>query len=85
VRPGRRPELTTLAQTIDAWWPQVLGFLETGITNAGTEGVNRLIKDTTRAAFGFRNLDHQAAGYVPLHTTPANGVSQREGAAPSIR
>lgn len=53
------PELTTLAQTIDAWWPQVLGFLETGITNAGTEGVNRLIKDTTRAAFGFRNLDHQ--------------------------
>ena len=53
------PELTTLAQTIDAWWPQVLGFLETGITNAGTEGVNRLIKDTSRAAFGFRNLDHQ--------------------------
>jgi transposase len=34
------PEVTTLAQTIDAWWPQVLGFLETGITNAGTEGVN---------------------------------------------
>src|SRR5512144_654694 len=37
------PELTTLAQTIDA----------------GSAGVNRLIQDTTRAAFGFRNLDHQ--------------------------
>jgi transposase len=53
------PEVTTLAQTIDAWWPEVLGFLQTGITNAGTEGVNRLIKDTTRAAFGFRSLDNQ--------------------------
>jgi transposase len=32
------PEVTTLAQTIDAWWPEVLGFLETGITNAGPRG-----------------------------------------------
>jgi transposase len=39
------PEVTTLATTIDAWWPEVLGFLETGITNAGTEGRNRLVKE----------------------------------------
>jgi len=31
-------------------------FRETRITNAGTEGTNRLIKDAARIAFGFRNL-----------------------------
>ena len=53
------PEVTTLAQTIEAWWPQILAFLGTGITNAATESTNRLIKDAARIAFGFRNLDNQ--------------------------
>jgi transposase len=53
------PEATRLAQTVDAWWLEILGFLETRITNAGTEGTNRLIKDAARVAFGFRNLDNQ--------------------------
>jgi transposase len=53
------PEATRLAQTVDAWWPQILGFLETRLTNAGTEGTNHMIKDASRIAFGFRNLDNQ--------------------------
>jgi transposase len=53
------PEVTTLARTIEAWWPQILAFIDTGITNAGTEGTNRLIKDAARIAFGFRNLNNQ--------------------------
>jgi transposase len=53
------PEVTTLAKTIEAWWPQILAFIDTGITNAGTEANNRLIKDAARVAFGFRNLDNQ--------------------------
>jgi transposase len=53
------PEVTTLARTIEAWWPQILAFLDTGITNAGTEANNRLIKDAARIAFGFRNLGNQ--------------------------
>ena len=53
------PEVTTLATTIEAWWPEILGFLQTGITNAGTEGRNRLVKDAARVAFGFRSLDNQ--------------------------
>ncbi|SFL20656.1 Transposase, partial [Streptosporangium canum] len=52
-------ELITLAQTIDTWWPETLAFITTGITNARTEGTNRLIKDTGRVAFGFRNLSNQ--------------------------
>ncbi len=53
------PEVTTLAKTIEAWWPQILAFIDTGITNAATEANNQLIKDAARIAFGFRNLDNQ--------------------------
>jgi transposase len=53
------PEVTRLARTIEAWWPQILAFIETGITNARTEATNRMIKDAARIAFGFRNLDSQ--------------------------
>jgi transposase len=52
-------ELVTLAETVQAWWPQILGCLELNIINAGTEGTNHLIKDAARVAFGFRNLDNQ--------------------------
>jgi transposase len=53
------PEVTTLARTIEAWWPQILAFIDTGITNARTEATNRMVKDAARIAFGFRNLDNQ--------------------------
>lgn len=52
------PELTTLAQTVEAWWPEILAFLHTKITNAGTEGTNRLTKQVKRGACGFRNRGH---------------------------
>jgi transposase len=32
------PELTTLAETIETWWPAIEVFLTTGLTNARTEG-----------------------------------------------
>lgn len=53
------PEVTRLARTIEAWWPQILAFIDTGITNARTEATNRMIKDAARIAFGFRNLENQ--------------------------
>jgi len=53
------PELERLASTIEAWWPEVLGFLETGVTNATTEATNRTVKTAARTAYGFRNLDNQ--------------------------
>jgi transposase len=72
---GRRgtdvPEVTTLARTIEARWPQILAFIDTGITNVGTEGTNRLIKDAARTAFGFRNLDNQRRR-VRLHCKRTN-------------
>lgn len=49
------PELIALAGTLDTWWPEINAFITTGITNARTEGYNRLIKQVKRAACGFRN------------------------------
>jgi transposase len=61
------PEVTTLARTIEAWWPQILAFIDTGITNAATEATNRMVKDAARIAFGFRNLGNQRRR-VRLHS-----------------
>jgi transposase len=53
------PEITRLAHTIEDWWPETEAFCRTRITNAKTEGTNRLIKDVGRRACGFRNPDNQ--------------------------
>jgi len=53
------PELERLASTVEAWWPEVLGFLQTGVTNAATEATNRTVKTAARTAYGFRNLNNQ--------------------------
>jgi transposase len=49
------PELERLANTVSAWLPEILTFIHTGITNAGSEGTNRVIKTVARDAYGFRN------------------------------
>jgi transposase len=48
-------ELHTLAATVETWWPAIEAFLHSGITNARTEGVNRLVRQVKRSACGFRN------------------------------
>lgn len=53
------PELVCLAQTVDQWWDEIEAYVLTGITNAASEGNNRLIKLEARNAFGFRNRANQ--------------------------
>jgi transposase len=53
------PELERLASTVETWWPEIHAFLRTGITNAGSEGTNRVIKTVARDAYGFRNPINQ--------------------------
>lgn len=48
-------ELHTLAGTIETWWPAIEAFIGSGVTNARTEGINRLVKQVKRSACGFRN------------------------------
>jgi transposase len=54
------PELLTLAATIDTRWPEINTFVQTGITNARTEGYNRLVKQVKRSGCGFRNRENSA-------------------------
>ena len=49
------PETTKLLRTIDRWRDPIEVFITTGVTNARTEGINRLIKQVKRSACGFRN------------------------------
>ena len=75
------PEVTTLAETVARWWPAILVFLQTGITNAGTEGTNRLGKQVKRSACGFRNRCH-FHDRVRLHTNRSNGRQRDVDACP---
>ena len=56
-------ELERLAGTIEAWWPEVLGFLQTGVTNAGTEATNRTVKTAHGRPTGSGTWRTNAAEY----------------------
>src|SRR5512142_350567 len=49
------PETTRLAETVCTWWPAVEAFLRLRVTNARTEGSNRVIKQFKRVGCGYRN------------------------------
>lgn len=53
------PELERLARTIQTWWPAIEAFLHTKITNAASEGYNRVVKLDARNAYGYRNPENQ--------------------------
>jgi|tagenome__1003787_1003787.scaffolds.fasta_scaffold20860633_2 transposase len=50
------PESTRLAQTVQTWWPAILVALTHQVSNARTEGFNRIIKQTKRVGCGYRNM-----------------------------
>jgi transposase len=52
------PETTRLATTIETWWPAIHVALTEQVTNARTEGFNRIIKQVKRVGCGFRNMDN---------------------------
>jgi transposase len=52
------PETSRLAATIQTWWPAIQVALTAQVTNARTEGFNRIIKQVKRIGCGFRNMDN---------------------------
>ncbi len=50
------PETTRLAVTVQAWWPAILTALTEQVSNARTEGFNRIIKQVKRVGCGYRNM-----------------------------
>ena len=65
--------MRTLATTVDRWWNETTAFIDTGHTNAKSEGINRVIKLVARAAFGFRNTTNQRLRTRCVTTRPARG------------
>jgi transposase len=52
------PETTRLAKTIQTWWPAILIALTHDVSNARTEGFNRVIKQTKRVGCGYRSMEN---------------------------
>ncbi|MFL6110985.1 MAG: ISL3 family transposase [Catenulispora sp.] len=82
------PEMQRLATTVSTWWPQILAAITTGITNAASEGINRLIKTDARSAFGYRNpatqrlrarcaTTRRARGFLTTHTSGRHSQPRR--------
>jgi transposase len=53
------PEIHDLAKTIETWQQPMILAITTGLSNARSEGYNRIVKHVGRIAFGFRNPDNQ--------------------------
>jgi transposase len=53
------PELVTLARTVDRWREEIINAVLLGVSNARSEGLNRVIKLEGRKAYGFRNPVNQ--------------------------
>ncbi|MFJ2477781.1 ISL3 family transposase [Streptomyces sp. NPDC087659] len=67
------PEVRQLAVTVDRWWAEIAAFIETGHSNAKSEGINRVIKLVARNAFGLRNADNQRLRTRCVTTRRARG------------
>ena len=59
------PELHRLATTIETWWPAILVFLHTGLTNARTDGLNRLFSNALPPVRLARDLGLAAVNRIP--------------------
>lgn len=55
----RVPEIHQLAETIEIWQAPMILAIETGLSNARSEGYNRIVKHVGRIAFGFRTPENQ--------------------------
>jgi transposase len=73
-------ELTRLAKTIRRWEIPLLRWHTTGLTTAGVEGTNLIIKNIKRLGFGFRNFENYR-----LRLLLRCGTTWKTRAAPSIR
>ncbi|GJF14811.1 hypothetical protein NGTWS1803_28390 [Mycolicibacterium cyprinidarum] len=53
-------EVISFARTIEAWQAPIIAAVQNGLTNARTEGNNRIVKQVKRTGCGFRNRDNSA-------------------------
>ncbi|WP_233209579.1 ISL3 family transposase, partial [Mycobacterium sp. ENV421] len=53
------PEIATFARTMSTWQEPMILAIQTGLSNARSEGYNRIVKHIGRIAFGFRTPENQ--------------------------
>jgi len=58
-RSCRVPEIGKFAATISTWQEPMVLAITTGLSNARSEGYNRIVKHVGRIAFGFRTPENQ--------------------------
>lgn len=58
VRSKKHTQLHKFVDTLERWWDEVTAYFRLGATNAGSEGLNTVIKLVNRRGFGFRNHEH---------------------------
>ncbi|KUN25477.1 hypothetical protein AQJ23_16495 [Streptomyces antibioticus] len=66
-------EVRQRAVTVGRWWPETEAFIDTGHSNAKSEGIDRVIKLVARNASGFRNADNQRLRTRCVTTRRARG------------
>jgi transposase len=83
------PELVTLAETVSRWREHIAAAVILKVSNAASEGTNRVIKLVARIAFGFRNPANQRrrSRYATTRTTrrPPQRVTKRRSRSASKR
>ncbi|WP_437023867.1 transposase [Streptomyces sp. enrichment culture] len=67
------PEGVRLTVPVDRWWAEIAAFLDTGHSNAKSEGINCVIKLVARNCFGFRNAEDQRLRTRCVTTRRARG------------
>ena len=75
-------ETTRLALTIETWWPAIVVALTEQVTNARTEGFNRVIKQVKRLACGLRNMDNYRRHIIATSQSPDRDYRRHDEAAP---
>lgn len=58
------PEIKTLCRTLTSWKEEILNYFRIGITNAMTEGFNRVASLVKNRAFGYRNPNNYRLRYL---------------------
>ncbi|MGW0880613.1 transposase [Streptomyces sp. NPDC002671] len=68
----------------DRWWPEIAAFIDTGHSNAESEGINRVIKLVARNASEGRgpSFGHRPSACAPVRR-PARPPAPGPGSRPA--
>lgn len=58
------PEIQTFRRTLKNWKQEILNYFRTGLTNAMTEGFNRVASLVKNRGFGYRNANNYRLRYL---------------------